>query len=85
MSLRACSADVRDPLRAGLPLVAGTDIARALDSFWRALPAENMWRFSSADQWLSVIYRQLGLERDWEVGLRLWKRSAESRRPSDTS
>lgn len=44
------------------------------ENFWRELDENSMWRFSGADRALHVIYRHLGVERDHELFMAVWKR-----------
>ena len=50
------------------------------NEFWRALSASHMWRMSSAEQALGGIYRQLGIERDDEIGMTMWRRCEAARK-----
>jgi hypothetical protein len=52
------------------------------DEFWRALGDERMWRFSSGDRALVGIYAVLGVTRDDELMMRLWRaRHEEEQEP----
>lgn len=54
------------------------------DDLWRHLAAEDgSWRFSCSDNALSAIYRELGVQRDPEVSMRMWHRAAAIFRPID--
>jgi len=53
---------------------------KPFDEFWQALVQPDMWRFSSADRALSGIYRQLGIERDDEVGMAMRARYQDARK-----
>lgn len=56
---------------------------RPFDDYWKALAEQTMWRFSSTDQALSGIYRALGVVRDDELAMRLWRqRQGEERAAS---
>jgi hypothetical protein len=44
-------------------------------SFWAAMAQEKSpWSFSVADHSLSVIYRELGLERPKDINMEMWRR-----------
>jgi hypothetical protein len=60
---------------------SGTADRRCFDQFWSALQEDHMWRFSAADQALSSIYKQIGLERSHEVGMAMWTRVHAEFRP----
>ena len=64
--------------------LASTD-RRPFDAFWKALSEAHMWRFSAANQALLGIYQQLGIMRDDEIGMRLWKQCADRRKPGSDS
>lgn len=53
---------------------------KPFDEFWLTLSNADMWRFSSADRALSEIYRQIGVERDHEIGMKMWGRCAAARK-----
>lgn len=47
------------------------------DEFWRALGQQKSpWSLSVADNALLFIYRALNVERDDEIGMRMWRRRA---------
>jgi hypothetical protein len=50
---------------------------KPFDQLWRALFAEKSpWSFSIADTALSAIYRSIGVHRDDEIAMMLWRRLA---------
>jgi hypothetical protein len=49
---------------------------------WRALDEDGMFRFGSADQALSVVYRDLGLPRSADLAMSIWKRLDRAERAS---
>lgn len=57
----------------------------AFDEYWQALgEPKSPWSFSAADNALQRIYVLQGLERNEEVGMRMWRR-AEAERKRDRS
>lgn len=51
------------------------------DAFWRALRGENaLHRFGYSEQALTLIYRELGVPRDEEVGWEMWRSAQERER-----
>jgi hypothetical protein len=49
--------------------------------FWCEIGREDVWRFRQADQALECIYRLVGVERDPDMFMELWRvRQAEERR-----
>jgi hypothetical protein len=54
------------------------------DEFWRALADERMWRFSSGDRALIGIYAALGVPRDDELMMRLWRVRHQEEQGSDS-
>lgn len=47
------------------------------DAFWQSIGAADIWRFSSADQAINLIYQAHRLKRDDEVLMELWRRRYE--------
>lgn len=47
------------------------------DTFWRAIAADGMHRFSTADHAFTAIHRHLGLKRDEALFMRVWQRRYE--------
>jgi hypothetical protein len=45
------------------------------DQFWSVLQEDHMWRFSAADQALSSIYQEIGIQRSHEVGMAMWEKA----------
>jgi hypothetical protein len=48
------------------------------EAWWRAIDAKGMWRFSGADQALTLIYQAHEIPRDDEVAMELWRRRHEA-------
>jgi hypothetical protein len=47
------------------------------ERYWKALAQMDMWRFGAADTALRQIYLLLDVERDDELGMRLWTLARE--------
>jgi hypothetical protein len=64
--------------------VYGSTDREPFDRFWRVIgDRKSPWSFSAANGALLAIYRTLGVERDEDLSMRLWRLQQESERSND--
>lgn len=55
------------------------------DEFWHALASTTPWRIGTADGALRKIYREVGVDRDEDLPMRMWKRAQAEFNPIDAN